>query len=81
MVERLDGRVQRKVSGIIIYSHHDLEIALSGFNRAYNGCRQRVLKGRSPDSVLCERLKAKPSWPSPSPNRSTSTRSQKRSRL
>ena len=33
---------------------------LSGFNRAYNGRRQRVLKGRSPDMVLRERLAAKP---------------------
>jgi hypothetical protein len=29
-------------------------------NRAYNGHRQRVLKGHLPDKVLRERLKAKP---------------------
>ena len=60
MVERFNGRVQREVSGITIYSHRDLEIVLSGFNVAYNGRRQRVLKGRSPDSVLRERLATKP---------------------
>ena len=60
MVERFNGRVQREVLGITIYSHRDLEIVLSGFNVAYNGRRQRVLKGRSPDSVLRERLATKP---------------------
>ena len=60
MVERFNGRVQREVLGITIYSHQDLETLLSGFNTAYNGRRQRVLKGRSPDMVLRERLKAKP---------------------
>jgi transposase InsO family protein len=60
MVERFNGRVQREVLGITLYSHQDLETVLSGFNRAYNGRRQRVLKGRSPDMVLRERLKAKP---------------------
>jgi transposase InsO family protein len=60
MVERFNGRVQREVLGITLYSHPDLETVLSGFNRAYNGRRQRVLKGRSPDMVLRERLAAKP---------------------
>src|SRR3954454_20123675 len=60
MVERFNGRVQREVLGITLYSHQDLETLLSGFNRAYNGRRQRVLKGRSPDLVLRERLTAKP---------------------
>ena len=59
MVERFNGRVQREVLGITIYSHQDLETLLSGFNRAYNGRRQRVLKGRSPDMVLRERLESK----------------------
>jgi hypothetical protein len=60
MVERFNGRVQREVLGITLYSHQDLETMLIGFNRAYNERRQRVLKGRSPDRVLRERLKAKP---------------------
>jgi transposase InsO family protein len=60
MVERFNGRVQREVLGITLYSHRDLETVLSGFNRAYNRGRQRVLKGRSPDKVLRERLAAKP---------------------
>jgi transposase InsO family protein len=60
MVERFNGRVQREVLGITLYSHQDLETVLAGFNRAYNGRRQRVLKGRSPDMVLRQRLKAKP---------------------
>src|SRR6195952_5302872 len=60
MVERFNGRVQREVLGITIYSHRDLETVLHGFNAAYNGRRQRVLKGISPEMVLRERLAAKP---------------------
>jgi hypothetical protein len=60
MVERFNGRVQREVLGITIYSHRDLETVLAGFNVAYNSRRQRVLKGRSPDTVLRERLATKP---------------------
>jgi hypothetical protein len=52
--------VQREVLGITIYSHRDLETVLAGFNVAYNGRRQRVLKGHSPDMVLHERLRAQP---------------------
>src|SRR3954447_20110813 len=48
MVERFNGRVQREVLGITLYNHRDLETVLAGFNTAYNGRRQRVLKGRSP---------------------------------
>ena len=65
MVERFNGRVQREVLGITLYSHEDLETLLSGFNRAYNGRRQRVLNGRSPDTVLRERLKEKPELAKP----------------
>src|SRR4051795_3969089 len=65
MVERFNGRVQREVLGITLYSHRDLETVLAGFNAAYNGRRQRVLKGRSPDMVLRERLKAKPELAKP----------------
>jgi len=65
MVERFNGRVQREVLGITIYSHQDLETLLSGFNTAYNGRRQRVLKGRSPDVVLRQRLTAKPELAKP----------------
>lgn len=60
MVERFNGRVQREVLGITIYSHQDLEILLTGFNVAYNGRRQRTLKGLSPEKVLHQRLKDKP---------------------
>ena len=52
MVERFNGRVQREVLGITIYSHQDLDILLAGFNVAYNGRRQRALKGLSPEMVL-----------------------------
>ena len=65
MVERFHRRVQREVLGITLYSHQDLETVLSGFNRAYNGRRQRVLKGRSPDMVLRQRLAAKPELAKP----------------
>lgn len=60
MVERFNGRVQREVLGITIYSHPDLETVLNGFNLAYNARRQRVLNGRSPDVVLQEHLAANP---------------------
>src|SRR3712207_1365937 len=60
MVERFNGRIQREVLGITVASHRDLETLLQGFNRAYNARRQRVLKGRSPDMVMRERLSATP---------------------
>ena len=60
MVERFNGRIQREVLGITIHSHRDLETLLHGFNRAYNARRQRVLKGRSPERVVHERLGAGP---------------------
>ena len=65
MVERFNGRVQREVLGITIYSHRDLEHLLAGFNQAYNARRQRVLKGRSPEEVVRERLKAEPKLTNP----------------
>ena len=60
LVERFNGRVQREVLGITIYSHRDLETLLRGFNQAYNMRRQRVLNGRSPDEVVRSRLAAEP---------------------
>jgi hypothetical protein len=56
LVERFNGRVQREVLGIKIYSHRDLETLLKGFNQAYNRRRQRVLKGASPEQVVQRRL-------------------------
>jgi transposase InsO family protein len=61
MVERFNGRVQREVLGITVYSHRDLEILLQGFNRAYNTRRQRVLGGQSPEAIMRERLRTEPS--------------------
>src|SRR5215218_5838507 len=60
MIERFNGRIQREVLGITVASHRDLETLLQGFNRAYNARRQRVLKGRSPERVVHERLGAVP---------------------
>jgi transposase InsO family protein len=60
LVERFNGRVQREVLGITIYSHRKLETLLMGFNQAYNLRRQRVLKGASPDQVVRSRLEARP---------------------
>jgi transposase InsO family protein len=60
MVERFNGRVQREVLGITIYSHADLEILLKGFNRAYNARRQRVLGGLSPDEAVRRGMEANP---------------------
>jgi len=59
-VERFNGRIQREVLGITVASHRDLETLLHGFSRAYNGRRQRVLNGRSPERVVHERLGAVP---------------------
>ena len=39
LAERFNGRVQREVLGITIYSHADLEDLLHGFNQAYNARR------------------------------------------
>jgi transposase InsO family protein len=65
MVERFNGRVQREVLGVTIHSHADLEILLTGFNQAYNARRQRVLGGRSPETVVRERLGATPARGNP----------------
>ena len=59
MVERFNGRVGSEVLGITISSHRDLEPLLRGFNAAYNAHRQRVLKGKTPDQIVAERLKAR----------------------
>jgi transposase InsO family protein len=63
MVERFNGRVQREVLGITIYSHRELETVLAGFNVAYNARRQRVLKGRSPRRSCLSALWPSQSWP------------------
>ncbi|MDN3573956.1 IS481 family transposase, partial [Methylobacterium longum] len=62
---RFNGRVQREVVGITLYRHADLEIVLRGFNAAYNGRRQRVLNGLSPEMVLRQRLEADPALANP----------------
>ena len=67
MVERFNGRIQREVLGITVASHRELETLLHGFNRAYNARRQRVLKGRSPERVVHERLGAVPTRANSSP--------------
>src|SRR3954449_9508223 len=65
-VERFNGRIQREVLGLTVSSHRDLDTLLRGFNQAYNGRRQRVLKGRSPERVVSERLGALPARANPS---------------
>jgi transposase InsO family protein len=65
MVERFNGRIQSEVLGITVASHGDLETLLEGFNQAYNARRQRVLKGRSPEVVVHERLSAAPELVNP----------------
>src|ERR687883_1497060 len=59
MVERFNGRVGSEGLGITIWSHQQLEQLLRGFNAAYNGRRQRVLDGKTPDQVVAERLKVR----------------------
>jgi transposase InsO family protein len=65
MVERFNGRIQSEGLGITVASHGDLETLLEGFNQAYNARRQRVLKGRSPEVVVHERLSAAPELVNP----------------
>src|SRR4051812_2090738 len=65
MVERFNGRIQSEVLGIMVASHGDLETLLAGFNQAYNARRQRVLRGRSPERVVHERLSAAPELVNP----------------
>ena len=65
MVERFNGRVQREVLGITVYSHGGLATLLTGFNVAYNGRRQRALKGLSPETVFRQRLKNRPALANP----------------
>jgi transposase InsO family protein len=65
MVERFNGRIQSEVLGIPVAGHRDLETLLGGFNQAYNARRQRVLKGRSPERVVHERLSAAPELVNP----------------
>jgi len=60
MAERFNGRVQREVLRITIYSHRDLEILLQGFNRAYNARRPRVPGGIVPDEAVRRPIEAKP---------------------
>ncbi len=57
--------MQREVLGITLYNHADLEIVLRDFNAAYNGRRQRLLNGLSPEMVLRQRLEADPSLANP----------------
>ena len=67
MVERFNGRVGSEVLGITIYSHRELEQLLRGFNAAYNTRRQRVLKGKTPNQIVAERLKARRKLANPKP--------------
>ena len=60
MVERFNGRIGSEVLAITIYSHHQLEQLLRGFNAAYNARCQRVLETKTPDQIVAERLTAKP---------------------
>ncbi|GBQ40387.1 DDE superfamily endonuclease [Acidocella aminolytica 101 = DSM 11237] len=55
-VERFNGRIASEVLGINVAGHADLEILLLGFNRAYNGRRQRVLSGGSPIDTVRRHL-------------------------
>jgi transposase InsO family protein len=73
MAERFNGRVEREVLGITIYFHRDLEQLLRGFNAAYNARRQRVLKGRTPNQVVAERLAARRRLRSTRPSGQAST--------
>ncbi|WP_058634602.1 hypothetical protein [Aureimonas ureilytica] len=65
MVERLNGRVQREVLGIMIYSRANMAIMMRDSTAANNGRRQRALQGPSPEMVLYRRLEADPALANP----------------
>ena len=65
MVERFNGRIASEVMGINVAGHADLEILLTGFNRAYNRRRQRVLQGCSPRQKVEERIGLIPALANP----------------
>lgn len=65
MVERFNGRIASEVLGINVGGHADLEILLTGFNRAYNRRRQRVLQGSSPRQTVDERIALAPTLANP----------------
>lgn len=65
MVERFNGRIASEVLGINVGGHADLEILLTGFNRAYNRRRQRVLQGNSPHQKVEERITSNPALANP----------------
>ncbi|KXU30809.1 integrase [Sphingobium sp. 22B] len=65
MVERFNGRIASEVMGINVAGHADLEILLTGFNRAYNRRRQRVLHGSSPCQKVEERIGLMPALANP----------------
>jgi|SRR5215212_7722117 len=58
MVERFNGRIQREVLGIRLPATAIWRPCCVASIKAYNARRQRVLKGRSPDMVVRERLSA-----------------------
>src|SRR5689334_6798139 len=65
MDERFNGRVQRKVLGVTVAGHRDLERLLEGFDQAYNARRQRVL-----DGPLARRGRPRAPGAGPGPRRS-----------
>jgi transposase InsO family protein len=65
MVERFNARIGQEVLTIAIGGHRDLEHLLLGYSQAYNGRRQRVLHGRSPEDVVRRRLRVKPDLATP----------------
>ncbi len=65
MVERFNDRIASEVMGINVADHADLEILLTGFNRAYNRRRQRVLHGSSPCQKVDERTGLIPALANP----------------
>ena len=65
MVERFNGRIVGEVLGINVAGHADLETLLTGFNRAYNRRRQRVLQGSSPVEKVDERIQLNPHLANP----------------
>ena len=65
MVERFNGRIVSEVLGINVAGHADLETLLTGFNRAYNRRRQRVLQGNSPRQMVGERIALAPALANP----------------
>jgi transposase InsO family protein len=80
LVERLNGRVQREVLGITIYSHRDLETLLKGFNRPTTEDASACSRAPHPSRLCNGAWLPSRSWPTVVSSRPIQTRYRQHSR-